>query len=212
MDSIKIFIGTSAFGEDYIAEKTLEFSLRKHSTSPLDIIFLRNIEEGVVGRFDPSNWATPFSGLRWTVPEACDFKGKAIYLDVDQLNFKDISDLYNTPLNNAPFACRRGKSCVTVFDCEKMKSLLPSIQEMRKDPLFHQNNYVKITKLGEPIDARWNCLDGEDYRIQDIWHLHFTDMRCQPWRPTWYKGVQLEHPRPDIVAIWEQYKIEALKI
>lgn len=209
---IKIFIGTSAFGQDLLAEKTLEFSLRKHCAKPLQITFLRNIEEGVAGRFDSSNWATPFSGLRWTIPEICNFKGKAIYLDVDQLNLKDISILFNTDLKNYPFACRQNKSCVVLFDCEKMKNLLPSLDEMRKNNLFHQHNYTSITGLGMPIDPRWNCLDGESYNIEDIWHLHFTDMRCQPWRPTWYKGVQLEHPRQDLVALWEKYKIEALNL
>jgi hypothetical protein len=211
MNPIKIFIGTSAFGEDYLAEKTLEFSLKKHTTVPLQIIFLRNIEEGVVGRFDQSNWATPFSGLRWTVPEACNFKGKAIYLDVDQLNFRDIAILYNTPLNGAPFACRKNKSCVTLFDCEKMAGVLPSIAEMRQNPFFHQNNYSALTRYGEPLDPRWNCLDGENYSSQDIWHLHFTDMRAQPWRPRWYKGPQIKHPRQDLVDLWEQYRIEAFK-
>lgn len=208
---IPIFIGTSAFGEDIIAEKTLEYSLRKHSSLPLKIFFLRNIEEGYAGRLDSSMWATPFSGLRWTIPEICNFKGKAIYLDVDQLNLRDIAELYNTPLDDHPLACRQGRSCVAIFDCQEMKKFLPSIEDMRQDKFFHQNNYNFITSLAKQIDPRWNCLDGESLSIPNIWHLHFTDMRTQPWRPFWYKGPQIQHPREDLVDLWEAYKNEAVK-
>jgi hypothetical protein len=39
---LKIFIGTSPNQDDELAEKVLEYSLRKHSSEPLEIIFMRN--------------------------------------------------------------------------------------------------------------------------------------------------------------------------
>lgn len=62
---IRIFIGTSPGTDDYPAEVALEYSLRKHASEELEIIFMRNREDGFMGKFQDSGWATPFTNLRW---------------------------------------------------------------------------------------------------------------------------------------------------
>jgi len=52
------------------------------------------------------------------------------------------------------------------------------------------------------LDSRWNCHDGDGINIEDIWHLHYTNMATQPWRPEWYVGEQLDHPRYDLVKLF----------
>ena len=52
------------------------------------------------------------------------------------------------------------------------------------------------------LDPRWNCHDGDDLDIDDIWHLHYTNMATQPWRPNWYTGESMEHPRKDLVKLF----------
>src|SRR6056300_1000162 len=116
---IRIFIGTSPNGEDDVAEKTLKYSLEKHSSEPLEITFMRNRKDGFMGEFDNRGWATPFTNLRWAIPEACNFEGRAIYMDVDQLNLRDISELFHIDMKGKPFASRDNRLCVMVFDCEK---------------------------------------------------------------------------------------------
>jgi hypothetical protein len=66
-------------------------------------------------------------------------------------------------------------------------------------------------KKSKHFDPRWNCLDGEGRDINDIWHLHFTRMPTQPWKPGWFKGTPQPHPRKDLVELWEQYRDEGLK-
>lgn len=206
---IKIFIGTSANGEDDIAEKTLKYSLEKHSSEELEVIFMRNRPNGFLGSFASTGWATPFTNLRWAIPEYCNFTGKAIYMDVDQLNLKDISELYNIELENKPFASRDNRLCVMLIDCEKMKDFVAPVAEIKQNPSYGRSIYWDIVKKGKHFDPRWNCLDGEDRPISDIWHLHFTTMPTQPWKPSWYRGPHREHPRQDLVALWKQYSLEA---
>lgn len=205
---IKIFVGTSANGEDAVAEKTLEYSLKKHSTEELEVIFMRN-NDSYMGRFDSSTWATPFTNLRWTIPEYCEFAGRAIYMDVDQLNLKDISELYHIDLQGKPFASRADRLCVMVIDCEAMQPLLQPISVIKRTPSYGNSIYWNIVKKSHHFDPRWNCLDGEDRPINDIWHLHFTSMPTQPWKPSWFRGIPTPHWRQDLVDLWEIYKIEA---
>ena len=205
---IKIFVGTSANGEDEVAEKTLEYSLRKHSSEELQVIFMRN-NNSYLGNFNSSGWATPFTNLRWTIPEYCEFAGRAIYMDVDQLNLRDISELYHIDLQGKPFASRADRLCVMVIDCEAMQPLLQPISVIKNTPNYGSSIYWDIVKRSTHFDNRWNCLDGEGRPISDIWHLHFTSMPTQPWKPAWFRGIPKAHPRQDLVELWNQYKIEA---
>ena len=216
MTPLKIFIGTSTHSDDKQAEKVLEYTLRKNSSKPLEIFFMRNTPDNFFGGFDNSTWWTPFSYLRWAIPEYCDFKGRALYMDVDQVNFRDISELHDMDLEDKPLAVREGdyRSCVCVLDCEKLKGLVPSVEELKKKSPEDQGFLVKkLLKNVATYDRRWNCLDGEEFQASDIWHLHFTEMTTQPWAPkwaneTWKKKGKVfknkKHPRGDLVYIWKR--------
>ena len=101
--SIPIFIGTSPNGEDRDIERIYEYSLRKNSSQDLQIHWMKLSDDksSIWGGWNTSKWFTPFSGLRWAIPHACNFQGKAIYTDVDMINQKDISDLYNIDMEAA---------------------------------------------------------------------------------------------------------------
>ena len=205
---MRIYIGTSANGEDAVQEKILEYSLRKHATEDVEIVWMRNNDSYL--EMSNHGWATPFSGFRWTVPEMCNFEGRALYMDVDMLNLRDISILYNMDLKGKSLSCRAGgRTCVMVMDCEKCKHWMPSIAAQNKGQRTHMSLYSKARSHFTPFDARWNCLDGENYKIDDIWHLHFTRMNSQPWKPSWFRGKTVPHKRKDIQDLWYQYKEEA---
>ena len=157
---IKIFVGTSPNGEDDVAEKTLKYSLEKHSSEPLEVIFMRNKENGFMGKFDSSRWATPFTNLRWSIPEYCSFTGRAIYMDVDQLNLRDISELYSIDLRGKAFASRGNRLCVMVMDCEKMEPILAPVSVIKKRSNYGNDNYRNFLRMAADMDPRWNCLDG----------------------------------------------------
>ena len=223
---MKIFVGTSPGKDDAKAEAALEYSLRKNSPVPMDIHFMRNNDDpdNFFGGFDNSTWWTPFSFLRWTIPEFCEYKGRALYLDVDQLNFRDISDLYVMDLKGKAAAVRPdGRTCVMLMDCKKMREIIPeSAAEIKANPAaVHQRVSNDILHNCVYYDERWNCLDGEKRRADDIWHLHFTEMRTQPWQPQWphetwaRKGKKYEamaHPRSDLTYIWKSIYKESQNV
>jgi lipopolysaccharide biosynthesis glycosyltransferase len=220
IEPIRIFIGTSANNEDSEAEMVLEYSLKKNTTHPLEITWMRQTkdENSIWGGWETPRWSTPFSGFRWAIPEACNFHGKAIYMDVDQVNLRDIADLYSMPMAGLPLAARRGvrfgghEFCVILFDCERMADYLMPVSRMKPNPEAH-HRYVNMfsgSELVLDLDPRWNCHDGDGLPIEDIWHLHYTKMETQPWRPTWFTGKVEEHPRQDLVKFWHDMRAEAV--
>ena len=64
--------------------------------------------------------------------------------------------------------------CVMVIDCDKAKDYLWKIKKLRSNTNSHQyhGNLIASSKLVQEIDKRWNCLDGEDLSISEIYQLH----------------------------------------
>jgi lipopolysaccharide biosynthesis glycosyltransferase len=222
IDPIHIFVGTSANNEDSEAEMVLEYTLRKNSTLPLNIHWMRQSRDGsgsIWGGWETQRWSTPFSGFRWAIPEARGFTGRAIYMDVDQLNLKDIAELYSIDLQGKPLAARRGKRfgghefCVIVMDCEKLGELVMPVTRMKQNVDAH-HRYIGMFSGNDnyvaEMDPRWNCHDGDGRAIDDIWHLHYTEMATQPWKPAWFTGQTREHPRQDLVKLWHDMRAEAV--
>lgn len=221
-DKVRIFIGTSANGEDAEAEMTYEYSLRKNTEREIEITWMKQThdESSIWGGWQTQNWSTPFSGFRWAIPEACGFEGRAIYTDCDMINFRDIGELLDTDLKGKPLAARRGtrfgghEFCVMVFDCKRFSDYAIPIARMKKLPEAHHRfigGFSGNEDLVEGLDPRWNCLDGENYQTNDIWHLHYTKMSTQPWQPAWFQGKAETHARPELVEMWHAIHREASK-
>lgn len=210
---INMFIGTSANGEDAEMEMIYEYSLRKNSTEDINIVWMRQTNDvtDFWGGWNTEYWPTPFSGYRWAIPEYCNFKGRAIYTDVDMINFKDIKELWNVDLQGKLIGARRGQRfgghefCVMVIDCELFKDRVMPVSRMKNIPEVH-HRYIGMLSGNEDavydIDPRWNCLDGENLNVDQMWQLHYTKMATQPWKPKWFTGVTEEHPRKDLVDLW----------
>lgn len=219
---IPIFIGTSANGEDVEAEMVYEYSLSENTNSKLNITWMRltKNQSSIWGGWSTSMWPTPFSGFRWAIPEAMGFKGRAIYTDVDMINFRNIKELYDIDLNGKPMAARRGKRfgghefCVMVMDCEKMQEHLTPVSRMKNIPEMHVRFIHKFSgnsDLVQDLDPRWNCQDGDDgEKIGEFWQLHYSRMETQPWKPVWFTGKTYDHPRQDLAQLWFQAREKAL--
>ena len=217
---VKIFIGTSSNGEDRDIEMVLEHTLRKNTDVELEITWMRqtNDKDSFWGDWKTAQWSTPFSGYRWAIPEACNFEGQAIYMDTDMINFKDINILHSINMGGKPFAARRGyrfgghEFCVMIFDCVKSQKVLPPVVWQKCNANSHQSAIFTFSGNQQHVhdmDPRWNCLDGEQFPVEDIWHLHYTKMNSQPWRPSWFTGKLEEHARPDINDVYFEMLDEA---
>src|SRR5262245_5604439 len=190
---IRIFVGCSANGEDAEAQGMLAYTLRHYATRPLEITWMKlnrdpaspwysNPQKGE--GWHTQSWATPFSVFRWSIPEVCNFEGRAIYMDVDMIARDDIGKLWDQPIPKALLWKSEKHSCVMLFDCAKMKGVLPSLDFMRRR-IGGYSTYRDINARPQATQfaGNWNCLDGESYTNlydPDIKVIHFTRVETQP--------------------------------
>lgn len=239
LKTIKIFIGCDPNNCDLEQMMVLDYSIKKHTQQPVEIIWMQlSRDPSSYWYSDPKsnqgwrteNWATPFSGFRWAIPEYCQFQGKAFYMDTDVIVLDDLALLWEHPIEaNAIVAAKGGGSsarlCTCVWDCEKAKHFLPRIEELKSNPASHQSLMRQIQKepsLVQAYNDHFNCIDGENLSINEIKILHYSDMgtqfshkysipRLQHNNSThWFDGEIIPHPRADLTTLFDQYYHEAL--
>jgi lipopolysaccharide biosynthesis glycosyltransferase len=212
MDVIKIFIGSEPGNEK--AEKVLEWSIKNTTSGPFEITWMtdalpewRGWNRGREGREQNSGigWKTNFSCFRWAIPELCNFKGRAIYLDVDQLLLKDIRQMWELPLNDAAYlSIRPERTDVMLMDCSKFTApWWPPLDYMRpsgKNQKYYRMMVEKYSKVG-PLDEIYNCLDGHNFSPETRL-VHYTKMNTQPWHPFPETLDYRPHKNKQVADLW----------
>jgi lipopolysaccharide biosynthesis glycosyltransferase len=213
---IKIFIGSSA--RDVKAEVALEYTIQKYTSEPVDITWMRSSDNESSVFYNWIQLGTGFSGFRWAVPELCNFTGKALYLDVDMLNFKDIAELYYSDMEDYAMLCVRKETSVTLFNCELMQNFLPPIAVLKTISDIHKyifstdsTSHIPLSKIGS-LDPRWNVFNGKGFDITDTWILHYTDANSQPWADVSTQRSWRPHPRFDLNQLWYEIYNEAIAL
>ena len=186
--TVNLFIGSGG-KHDEKAAKIYLHTLYSNTRRNLKITWLS--PDTMDSDWNRTNWGTPFTCYRYAIPHMMNFKGKALYTDVDMINFRDIGALFDTSLNGKPFGMvwdalqdngkkgrdlgyPRGFWCdsVMLIDCEKAKEFVDPIDTMKR----WKNRSYKwrvMDKLGSPykekteelvesLDSRWNCFDGSN--------------------------------------------------
>ncbi|HEY2882169.1 MAG TPA: glycosyltransferase, partial [Pirellulales bacterium] len=93
----RIFIGwDSRFPEP---ADVLAYSLRKHSSIPLDIKYLKLNDLKMNRTYDPLA-STEFTYSRFLPPHLCNFRGTALFLDNDMLCLADIAEIAALDMKN----------------------------------------------------------------------------------------------------------------
>ena len=88
-------------------------------------------------------------------------------------------------------------------------NVVPPVKSWKSDPTAHHQfiqMFIQHNLVGS-LDKRWNSHDGD---TDEIWQLHYTHMATQPWKPAWFTGEAKDHPRPDLVEIFERHYDEAI--
>lgn len=222
--TIRVFIGCGVDGHDAEACLALDYSIRSRTAEPVEIVLMRldrdrrslwySSPETGEG-WQTGNWVTEFSGLRWAIPAACGYRGRAIYTDCDVLFLADIAELFNMPL--APGKAVAAKSdrrfCVMLMDCGACQRLIPPLAELQRGAGNSIKGRPDVVQVFTP-DQAWNCLDGEDLPVERIKALHFTSIDSQPQGPLaaarlaaegrrhWFDGAMKPHWRPELTALW----------
>jgi hypothetical protein len=238
--TVRLFVGVGGNDEDLEFACVLHYSLEKHASEPIDLTWMRlSRDPSSFWYSDPQQkrgwrtdrWATPFSALRWGIPAACNFEGKAIYMDIDMIAMADIAELWNQEITQGAMLSRPEAICVSVYDCAKMKHILPPIAQI-KEPYRYREIRRTVTSNGciQRYTGNWNCLDlrkdrgGEykDLHDPEIKVLHFTEIPTQPHlryaiprltkegRRHWYSGLRRDHHRKDAIEFFDQMLAEAI--
>lgn len=230
---LKLFVGCAANGEDAESQLVLEHSFRRHCSDKIDITWMRltRNQESPFSGWDTSEWATPFSGFRWAVPELCGYEGRALYVDSDVIAKADPIELWRTPIDIGKAVIAKGgnhnwRFCVSLWDCSFARKYLPTIQEMKSDPQSHKKliAFFKDSNLVQPFsNGNWNCVDGENYSSindADIKILHYSSEAHQPQlryavkrlaekgMKHWFDGEIKRHWRPEIEALFD-YELQS---
>lgn len=220
---IYIYVGTDPHMRK--GEVALEHSIRKYASRPIQIVWMNFAKGGIwanwdIGRsrgipYSGTGWATDFTCFRFAIPEANNFEGRAIYLDVDMLLLRDINELFTLSMDKPVMVTPRGYD-VMLYDCAafKDKKWWPSIKDMKTNH-WMINDYNKVLQehgmISSNLPLIWNCLDGDGYDPEKTGLIHFTDMHTQPWKPYPDRFKYPPHPRPDMVELFWKYYEEAMK-
>jgi hypothetical protein len=230
---INLFVGCDPNGDDAESLVVLEYSVKVHSSVPVNVHFMRlGSNQLWWSDWNTVNWSTPFSGFRWTVPEACNFIGKAIYCDSDFIFLDDINKLYQQEFKDNAVVMAKGGSdqwrfCLSLWDCQRAAQYIPRAQTVKHDSFYHHkmmNFFASTPQLVQQFDGNWNCIDGENLSIQQIQALHYSDMSTQfhhkyatkrlknAGRTHWFDGATRPHWREDLQQLFDLYYQQALDV
>lgn len=239
-DVVRIFVGCPANNEDLECQAVLDYSLRKHASLPLDITWMMlsrdpesfwfsNPQARPRQGWNTSTWATPFSALRWGIPAACNFEGRAIYMDSDMIAMADIAEFWRQEIPAGKALLAKGGetiiSCVMLMDCAAMRAVVPPTAELKGIAGRYRDVRRGLRGKSADYSGNWNCRDGEDYKTihhPDVKVLHYTSIPTQPnhrhararlkaeGKPHWYPGPDKPHPRAEVTQIFDTMLAEAI--
>lgn len=233
-DPIRIFVGCAAGGEDAESCAVLEYSIRSQTERQVEITWMHVAAEprAIWGGWNTQGWATPFSGLRWGIPAACGYEGRAIYMDSDMIVRADVGELWDQEIPAGVFALVReteGKlrTCVMLLDCDIGVAPTPSLKTLKamRDQHGHMTGRLKANRrLLAKFEGGWNCIDlkrCDGIDDPDVKCIHYSSMPHQPhlkWararlaaqgRRHWYDGETAPHWRPELQQLFDRMLTQA---
>ena len=208
MDPIRIFIGSDIY--NIKAERALIYSIRKTASKPVEFHIMSRFgkDETWKNWQNTNKWATCFSCFRWAIPAACNFEGKAIYLDSDMIVISDIAELNNADASKGIATTPSRESSVMVFDCAKFKNLPEFRLENLKAHAVKTNSFYNMLKQNGMVNfitQQWNCLDGEGWDPNLTKLVHYTKLETQPWHPAPQRFSYKPHPHKHLSDLWLKY-------
>lgn len=234
-DTIRLFVGADGTNCDLESQMVLEYSVRKHASQPVEIVWMQQAAKGPWSGWRCASGRTPFTHFRWSIPSVCGYDGKAIYTDSDFFFVADIAELWNQAIPHVGLVRNAtGKlstSCI-LFDCAKAKGHVPPLEQLRKMDDAHStvlHYFRQHIGLLDPFQGNWDYTDLEKdskgrYPLEGphIKAFHYTRMEQQlhlkhalprlkkEGRPHWYTAETFEHPRADLQALFDRYYQDAI--
>ncbi len=200
---VRIFLGTER--QQFRAERVFLWSVEKHrDPSRIYEIYLL---KGLKG-FNSSLWITGFTGYRFAIPYFCDYKGRALYNDVDQIWLTDPADVFDRNMGDAGFvSINDHDTSVMLVDCQRMADV------WNRDAIAGKSRKIIESRardagLWGPLENRYNARDKE-YEPGRSDCVHFTTLHTQPWRPFPDQYVYDNNPTG---SLWPNLEEEANQV
>lgn len=217
-DPIRIYCGTEP--KTALACLVLEFSIRRRTAHPVE--FTPMIGPAWEYPRDGIKVGTGFSLRRWMIPHAAGWKGRAIYMDADQLVLGDVAELWGFPdtlpdpraavwCTKQPDKYSRSvpvpQTSVMVIDCGRAaadpllwngSALLAEFRK-RPDDRGYYNRVMHYETAALPavrIPDCWNHLN-KYVPVGQPKHTRLLHYTTEPEQP-WYKP---SHP---LAPLWRQ--------
>lgn len=228
---IRLFVGADGTNCDLESQAVLEWSVRKHTSEPVEIVWMQQAKKGPWSGWQCKSGRTPFTHFRWGIPAVCNYEGKAIYTDSDFIILGDLAELWhqNVPPHVGLVRNPTGKlstSCI-LFDCAKAKGHVPPLANLRlfKDAHDTMLHYFRQHQgLLGPFVGNWDCpdLSGSTLDHPDLRAIHYTRIETQlhlkyaiprlkaEGRKHWYTGEVRIHPRPEAQELFDHLLAEAI--
>jgi hypothetical protein len=206
-DTIRVYIG--CMPSHHLPVQVLVWSVLRHTRRR--IAFHRIHEHAIA--FDPpagseNRPGTAFSFQRFMVPQLAGHRGRALYLDSDQIVFADIGAAFDRPMHDQPVLptntgnpwVRRPqlRSSVMLLDCARADW---DVRRLVADLDAGRMSYAQLFALPQYrhcLPARWNSPDRYWPRWTAL--LHYSAKSKQPW---------LHHRHP-LASLWFRYLFQAL--
>lgn len=240
---LRVFIGTSPGGEDAEACLALEYSIRSHASIPIVVSWLRLSHDpedpcyshlASKAGWQTEQWATPWTALRWAVPELCGWQGRAVYFDCPTIVLGDVVGCASAALPSGAFVLLRrvggtlGTSCA-VFDCAEAQKHFPTINKLQSDIGAHQGVGALLERhpfLVGQLPGNWGMTDAEfslrSPELSSVGSVHFSSPLTQPHAPRalarlaqigrqhWHDGVRLPHYSRCLVELFEMMYVQGV--
>jgi len=197
---MRVFVGTDA--SQRVAARVLEYTIRKHASRPVDVIYLDAVDVPVP-RDHANRGRTGFSFKRFAIPSLCNYRGRALYVDADMLVFDDIARLWELPMdahdvlctsqpepptawrNNPTFKTGRQMS-VMLLNCARLAwdpvDIVRGLDDGRYTyaQLMFDLCVVPPERIADTLAPEWNSLERYEPGLTKL--LHYTVVPTQPWR------------------------------
>src|SRR5210317_138546 len=205
LDSVTVYIGWDS--RESIAAEVCKYSILKHATIPVDVVFLKQYElkmRGWYSRDVDKLASTEFTFTRFLIPELTNFKGWALFMDCDMILTTDIKELFDQADPKYAVMCvqhdytpkegtkmdgqkqtiypRKNWSSMVVFNCGHPSNAVLT-QQLVNDPevngaYLHRFSWLKDEEIGK-LDHTWNYLVGVYNDIDIPKLIHYTE--GGPW-------------------------------
>lgn len=174
---VRIFLGSER--QQFRAERVFIWSVERHRDPGR--IYEIHLLKGLTG-YISGFWITGFTNYRFAIPYFCDYGGRAIYNDVDQVWLTDPAELFDRDMGEAGFlSINDHDTSVMLIDCKRMSGVWhrEAVQRTTRKRIEAR---ARAAGLWGALEGRYNARDAE-YVAGESACVHFTTLHTQPWRP-----------------------------